>query len=114
MNRLLHIAKSRAASRVYRDLISFPALRRDLAIVLPSHVQASQALAAVRQAGGTLLADAQVFDVYSGPQVGEGRRSLALALSFRAGDHTLSDEEVAPVQQRIVAALEDLGGHLRG
>ncbi len=114
LNRLLHLAEAQAASRVYADLISFPTLRRDLAVVLPEQVQAAQVLAAVRKAGGALLVDAQVFDVYSGPQVGEGRRSLALALSFRAGDRTLSDEEVAPVQQRIVAALEHLGGQLRG
>ena len=43
------------------------------------------------------------------PQVGEGRRSLALALSFRASDRTLSDEDVAPVRERIVAALGDAG-----
>jgi phenylalanyl-tRNA synthetase beta chain len=54
-----------------------------------------------------------VFDVYSGPQVGEGRRSLALALSFRASDRTLSDEDIAPVRERIVAALGELGGELR-
>ncbi|HXP98572.1 MAG TPA: hypothetical protein VN845_00740, partial [Solirubrobacteraceae bacterium] len=63
--------------------------------------------------GGTLLDDAGVFDVYSGPQVGEGRRSLALSLSFRAPDRTLSDEDVAPVRERIVAALAALGGELR-
>ena len=56
----------------------------------------------------------RVFDVYTGQQVGEGRRSLALALSFRASERTLTDEDVAPVRERIVAALEALGGELRG
>ena len=46
-----------------------------------------------------------MFDVYTGAQVGEGRRSLALALSFRALERTLTDEDVAPVRERIVAAL---------
>ncbi len=55
-----------------------------------------------------------MFDVYSGEQVGEGRRSLALALSFRALERTLTDEDVAPVRERIVAALGELGGELRG
>ena len=50
----------------------------------------------MRAAAGELLDDARVFDVYSGAQVGEGRRSLALALAFRARDRTLTDEEVAP------------------
>jgi phenylalanyl-tRNA synthetase beta chain len=98
----------------YVDLIGYPPLRQDLAVVLPVEVSAATALAAVTGAGGKLLADARVFDVYSGPQVGEGRRSLALALAFRASDRTLSDEEVAPVRERIVAALSELGGELRG
>jgi len=114
LGRLLSLAAAEAAGRSYTDLISFPALRRDLAVVLPTQVPAAKALAAVRQAGGALLGDAEVFDVYSGPQVGEGRRSLALSLSFRASDRTLSEEDVAPLQQRIVTALEKLGGQLRG
>jgi phenylalanyl-tRNA synthetase beta chain len=103
-----------AARPHYVDLIGFPQLRQDLAVVLPVEVSAATALAAVTGAAGKLLADARVFDVYSGPQVGEGRRSLALALVFRASDRTLSDEEVAPVRERIVAALAELGGELRG
>ena len=55
-----------------------------------------------------------VFDVYAGEQVGEGRRSLALALSFRSPDRTLTDEDIAPVRERILAALAQLGGELRG
>ena len=62
-------------------------------------------LETVRGAGRPLLDEAGVFDVYSGPQVGEGRRSLALSLSFRAPDRTLTDEDVAPVRTAIVAAL---------
>ena len=55
-----------------------------------------------------------MFDVYRGAQVGEGRTSLALALEFRAPDRTLSDEDVAPIRERIVSALRDrLGGELR-
>jgi phenylalanyl-tRNA synthetase beta chain len=52
--------------------------------------------------------------VYTGGQVGEGRRSLAIALSFQAEDRTLTDEDVAPPRERIVAALAELGGELRG
>jgi phenylalanyl-tRNA synthetase beta chain len=90
-----------------------PALRQDIAVVLPDAVSAEQALTAVRTAGTDVLESAQVFDVYSGEQVGKGRRSLALALSFRAAHETLSDEDVAPVRERIVAALQGLGGELR-
>jgi phenylalanyl-tRNA synthetase beta chain len=68
----------------------------------------------VRDAGGPLLDDVRVFDVYAGAQVGEGKRSLALALSFRAPDRTLADEDAAPARERILAALAALGGELRG
>jgi phenylalanyl-tRNA synthetase beta chain len=98
----------------YLDLIGYPPLRQDLAVVLPEHVPAAQVLDTVCTAGGELLGDVRVFDVYSGPQVGEGRRSLALALAFRAPDRTLSDEEVTPVREKIVAALGEMGGELRG
>ena len=55
-----------------------------------------------------------VFDVYTGEQVGEGRRSLALALTFRALDRTLPTRTSRRVRERIVAALGELGGELRG
>jgi phenylalanyl-tRNA synthetase beta chain len=92
----------------------FPPLRQDLAVTLPESVAAADALARVRAAAGELLEEASVFDVYAGEQVGEGRRSLALALTFRALERTLTDEDVAPVRGRIVAALEQVGGELRG
>ncbi len=98
----------------YRDFSSLPALRQDLAVVLPEQVSAGETLAAVRSAAGALLEDVRVFDVYTGQQVGEGRRSLALALSFRAPDRTLADTDVEPLRAKITAALEQLGGELRG
>jgi phenylalanyl-tRNA synthetase beta chain len=111
LDRLLSIA---AAERAYRDVISYPALRQDLAVVLPEQVPAANVLEVVSAAADELLDEVGVFDVYSGPQVGEGRRSLALSLSFRAPNRTLTDEDVAPLRERIVAALGELGGELRG
>jgi phenylalanyl-tRNA synthetase beta chain len=92
----------------------FPPLRQDLALTLPESVAAAEVLARVRAVAGAVLEDARVFDVYTGEQVGEGRRSLALALSFRALERTLTDEDIEPVRGRIVAALQELGGELRG
>jgi len=100
---------------MYTDVVSYPPLRQDLAVILPDDVPAGRAAQVIRDAGGELLTGAEVFDVYTGAQVGEGRRSLAFALTFRAADRTLTDEDVAPVRERIVAALRDeLGGELRG
>ena len=99
----------------YADVVSYPPLRQDLAVILPVDVPAGRAAEVIRGAGGALLAGADVFDVYTGAQAGEGRRSLAFALTFRAADRTLTDEDVAPVRDAIVAALRDeLGGELRG
>jgi phenylalanyl-tRNA synthetase beta chain len=98
----------------YADVVSYPPLRQDLAVILPADVPAGRAAEVIRRAGGSLLTGAEVFDVYTGAQVGEGRRSLAFALTFRAADRTLTDEDVAPVRDAIVAALRDeLGGELR-
>jgi phenylalanyl-tRNA synthetase beta chain len=99
----------------YRDLTSFPPVRQDLAVVLDDEVAAATVLDAVRDSAGKLLREVRVFDVYRGAQVGEGRKSLALALTFQAPDRTLTDEDVAPVRDKVVAALTDsLGGELRG
>ncbi len=98
----------------FRPFGAFPPLRQDLAVTLPEGVAAGEVLARVRAAGGETLGEAEVFDVYTGAQVGEGRRSLALALSFRALDRTLTDEDVAPARARIVDALREIGGELRG
>jgi phenylalanyl-tRNA synthetase beta chain len=110
LDRLLVLA---AGERGYRDVISYPVLRQDLAVVLAEDVAAARVLEVVRATAGALLDEVGVFDVYSGPQVGDGKRSLALSLSFRAPDRTLTDEDVAPVRERVVAALAELGGELR-
>ncbi len=102
-----------SGEQLYGDVISYPAVHQDLAVVLPEEVPAAQVIEVVRKAAGKLLDGVGVFDVYSGPQVGEGKRSLALSLAFRALDRTLTDEDVAPVRERIVAALGELGGELR-
>jgi phenylalanyl-tRNA synthetase beta chain len=93
---------------------AFPVLRQDIAVVLPEAISAREVGHAVRKAGGKVLGSAEIFDVYTGEQVGEGKRSLALALSFRSLEGTLTDEDVAPVRERIVAALTEIGGELRG
>ena len=98
----------------YEDVTSFPSLRQDLAVIVADDVPAARVLDVVRAAARDGLAGVEVFDVYRGAQVGEGRKSLALHLEFRAADRTLTDEDVAPARERIVAALHDeLGGELR-
>jgi phenylalanyl-tRNA synthetase beta chain len=90
-------------------------LRQDLAVVVSEDVPAQRVVEVVRAAGAPVLAGAEVFDVYRGEQLGAGRVSLALHLEFRADDRTLTDEDVAPARERVVAALrEQVAGELRG
>ena len=86
----------------------------DLAVVADRERSAGEIRAAVAAAGGDLLRDVGVFDVYEGEQVPEGKRSLALRLEFASPERTLTDEDVAERRAAIVAALESLGATLRG
>jgi len=102
------------ALATYDDVTSFPAVRQDIAVVLAADVPAARVAEVVLDAGGELLARAEVFDVYEGEQVGEGNRSLALALEFRAPDRTLTEDDVVERRVAIEGALAQIGGRLRG
>ena len=87
--------------RRYGDLISYPAVFQDIAVVVDEAVEAQTVVDSVRTAAGPDLRDVRVFDLYRGEQVGEGRKSLALRLEFRSEERTLTDEEVAAIRERI-------------
>jgi phenylalanyl-tRNA synthetase beta chain len=98
----------------YEDVITFPALRQDLAVSVPEQVEAAALVATARAAAGTELREARVFDVYRGEQVGDGRKSVAIRLAFQSPDRTLSDEDAAELRERIVRSLaEQHGAQLR-
>ncbi len=93
---------------------SYPPVLEDLAIVVGEVVAAEQVEAVIREAAGDLLEDLSLFDVYRGEQIGESEKSLAFALTYQAGDRTLTDEEVGMIRKRIVDALaKELGARLR-
>ncbi|HEX5980791.1 MAG TPA: phenylalanine--tRNA ligase subunit beta [Thermoleophilaceae bacterium] len=98
---------------VYRDVTGFPAVLQDIAVVVPEGVPAAEVEEAVRAGGGDLLSGVEVFDLYRGEQAGEGNKSLALRLEFRAPDRTLTDEEVAGRRETIERELDGIGGRLR-
>jgi phenylalanyl-tRNA synthetase beta chain len=99
----------------YEDVTSFPEVREDLAVVVSDETSARQVLDVVEHAGEALLQRAEVFDVYrDAERVGPGNVSLALRLTYRAPDRTLTDEEVAARRAAITQALSDeLGGRVR-
>jgi phenylalanyl-tRNA synthetase beta chain len=89
----------------YEPLPRFPAVQRDLAIVVGGEVTAGEVEAAIRALAIELLTRITLFDVYTGGQVGAGRRSLAWSLTFQAPDRTLTDAEVNRLHERIVAEI---------
>jgi phenylalanyl-tRNA synthetase beta chain len=107
------VAAATAGEEAYEDVTTFPAVYQDLAVIVPIDRPAAELRQAVLASGGELLHAADVFDLYEGEQVGEGRKSLALRLEFRASDRTLTDDEVSEQRAAIEAALEKIGGSLR-
>ena len=107
------LAEAAPGPVAYADVTRFPAVLQDIAVIVAQSVSADQVMAAVREGAGELLAGAEVFDVYEGEQVGDGNRSLALRLEFRAPDRTLTDDEVAARRGAIESALGGIGGRLR-
>jgi phenylalanyl-tRNA synthetase beta chain len=98
----------------YRDVLGFPAVRQDLAFVVPESVTAGELGAAMREAAGPELREVAVFDEYRSPELGEGRKSVAFAVAFQSPERTLTDEDAAKLRGRIVAALgERFGAELR-
>lgn len=101
-------------TRIYKHLPKFPATSRDLAFV----VDKEQPVLAIEKAiqgaiKGGILEKIDLFDVYEGAQVGEGKKSIAFSLRFRAADRTLTDEECNAAIAKAVAAAEKLGALLR-
>jgi phenylalanyl-tRNA synthetase beta chain len=92
----------------------FPSSDLDLAFLLPEDVPAERLDKAIRQSAGPLLVDLELFDVYRGQAVGEGRRSLAFRLRLQAADRNLTDRDVADVRRAVTAAAGKLGAELRG
>ena len=92
-----------AASRdpiQYEDVITFPAVKQDLAFAVDEGVAAGDLIAAAREAAGPELRELRVFDVYRGEQIGPGKKSIAFAAAFQSPERTLSDEEAAEMREQ--------------
>jgi phenylalanyl-tRNA synthetase beta chain len=99
----------------HQALARFPAVQRDLAMVVPAEVSAAEVESAIRALDVPWLTRVALFDVYTGAQVGAGRRSLGWGLTFQAPDRTLTDAEVNAAHTRVVEALaRRFGGEVRG
>ena len=96
------------------SLPKFPAVTRDIALVMDEGVTVGSVLACIRKHGGANLEKAEMFDIYRGAQLLVGKKSVAFSLTFRNAERTLSDDDVNPVMQKILAASEkECGAVLR-
>lgn len=107
------VAARKVGPRRYKAVSRYPAVERDIAIVVDEAIPAGDLLSTVRKAGGGLLTDADIFDVYSGAGVASQKKSVAISLRFGA-DRTLTDSEVDGQVERLISALgAEHGGVLR-
>jgi len=111
LERLQTVARATVA---FTPISSMPVVKEDLAVVVPEEVPSDQVGRLIREAGGEILVDVVLFDVYRGAQVGAGKKSLAFSLAFQSMTRTLTSEETARIRGRIVQRLEaDLGAQIR-
>lgn len=102
------------ATQTIQDLPRMPATIEDVAVIVSEDVPAADVEQTIRQAGGALLRQARLFDVYRGEQIGVGKKSLAYALTYQADDRTLSDKDVEKLRAKIIRSVEgQLGAVVR-
>ena len=97
----------------YKALARFPAVVRDISLVMKKTVLAGQIEEIIRKNGGKILEDFHLFDIYEGENVADDEKSLAYSITFRAGDRTLEDKDVTEVMDKILKNLEQNGIVLR-
>ncbi len=99
--------------RKYQGIARFPAVSRDLSMVIPKHILAGEVEKVFDARGGQYLESYELFDIYEGTQIQSGYKSLAYSLTFRAKDKTLEEADYAPAMDKIIKALEGMGIELR-
>ena len=103
-----------AGTRKYRGLRRFPAVKRDLAVVVQKEVVESRVRGVIMSRGGPLIESVEVFDVYEGEKIPAGMKSLAYGIVFRDPDRTLTENEVDDLQRQVAEGLKsELGGTIR-
>ena len=108
------VAKYATADRHYKALPKFPAVTRDIAVIVDKSVAVGDIVKIIKGQKTDILEDCKLFDIYEGAQLGEGKKSVAYSITFRGADRTLTDEDVNPVTENILKELsEKLNAQLR-
>ncbi len=110
MNRLFAAENE---EKVYTPMPKFPASTRDLALLCDDSLPVLTVEKAMKAAVGKIMEHVELFDVYKGSQIPDGKKSMAFSLSMRAADRTLTDEEVNAAMERVLKAMEELGAQIR-
>lgn len=108
-----YIVEHACFDKKYEGIAKFPTSTRDISLVVGKEVLIGTMENAIIKKGGKLLESCELFDIYEGEQVGEGKKSVAFSLVFRAKDRTLSDTEISEIMDKILAELTRLGAVLR-
>ena len=90
----------------YKEISKFPNIKKDLSIVVDKNIESLDIAKLIKKTGGSNLTNVEVFDVYEGKGIEEGKRSLAFSLTFGSQDKTLTDDEINPVIEKIIAMTE--------
>lgn len=99
--------------RKYTGVARFPAVSRDISMVVPKDILAGQIEQLIEQRGGKILESYELFDIYEGAQIKEGFKSVAYSITFRAKDRTLEESDITAVMKKILNGLEQMGIELR-
>lgn len=99
--------------RKYTGIAKYPAVTRDISMVVPKNILVGQIEEVIEQRGGKILESYELFDIYEGAQILAGFKSVAYSITFRAADHTLEEQEVSGVMKKILNGLQALGIELR-
>lgn len=107
------IVEAATFDRKYEGIARFPAVTRDLSMVVPKEILAGQIEAMIEQRGGKILEGYELFDIYEGTQIKEGFKSMAYSIVFRAKDRTLEENDITAAMKKILNGLQSMGIELR-
>jgi phenylalanyl-tRNA synthetase beta chain len=107
------ISKAASFDRKFVGIAKFPAVTRDISMLVPKNILVGTIEHIIEKRGGKLVESFSLFDIYEGEQIQDGYKSVAYTISFRAKDRTLEDKDITPVMEKILKDLSEIGIELR-
>ena len=90
----------------FKEISIYPEIKKDISILIEKNITSDEISKTIKREAGRLLIKSEVFDVYEGKNLPQGKRSIAYSLTFGANDRTLTDDEINPIINKIIAGLE--------